>query len=126
MHKSFSFKGINRSNDILLAQDGECLDVVNLRMSNGCLCPMPQPVPTADLSGVYSAVYRHEMADCYVAITADDKQTLHFFDSGWKQMELDGIVLEFPALRGVHRVEFVGNVVACLTYHTEYFISCMK
>lgn len=122
MHKSFSFKGINRSNDILLAQDGECLDVVNLRMSNGCLCPMPQPVPTADLSGVYSAVYRHEMADCYVAITADDKQTLHFFDSEWKQMELDGIVLEFPDLRGVHRVEFVGNVVSCLTSYGIFYL----
>ena len=76
MHKSFSFKGINRSTDLLLASEGECVDVVNLRMSNGCLCPMPQPVPCADLPGVYSAVYTHSTTGFSVAITSDMKKTL--------------------------------------------------
>ena len=35
MHKSFSFKGITRSSDNLLATEGECLELVNLRYVNG-------------------------------------------------------------------------------------------
>ena len=95
MHKSFSFKGINRSSDYLLSQDGECLDVVNLRMSNGTLRPMPKPLVVAGLKGRYSAVYNHGITGCHVAITADEKQTLHFFDCEWKLLEVDGKVLEF-------------------------------
>ena len=115
MHKSFSFKGINRSTDLLLAQDGECLDMVNLRMSNGCLRPMPKPVAVAGLQGKYSAVYSHVITGCYIAITADTLRTLHFFDADWKQLVADGNALEFPGLRDVRSVEFLGNVVCCFT-----------
>lgn len=122
MHKSFSFKGINRSTDLLLGQDGECLDVVNLRMSNGSLHPMPKPVEIAGLQGKYSAVYTHGITDCHVAITADEKQTLHFFDSDWKRMPVAGGVLEFENLRDVIRVEFLGNIVCCLSTRGVYYL----
>lgn len=122
MHKSFSFKGINRSTDLLLASEGECVDVVNLRMSNGCLCPMPQPVPCADLPGVYSAVYTHSTTGFSVAITSDMKKTLHFFDSNWKQLESDGKPLEFDGLREVIGLEFLGNVVCCMTTRGIHYL----
>ena len=122
MHKSFSFKGINRSSDFLLSQDGECLDMVNLRMSNGSLRPMPKPVAVAGLQGCYSAVYSHGTTGFYVAVTADEKKTLHFFDSTWKRLEVDGKVLEFGQLRDVLRVEFLGNVICCLTSRGIYYL----
>ena len=38
MHKVFSFKGVNKATDDVVAQEGECLEVVNLRSSPGvCL-----------------------------------------------------------------------------------------
>ena len=68
MQKNFSFKGINRSTDVALAQDGECVDIVNMRMSNGSLLPMPQPVKVAQLGKEYSAIYWHGIAECYVPV----------------------------------------------------------
>ena len=47
MHKSFSFKGIGGSCDKLLAPEGECLELVNLRMVNGSLRPIPKTVDLA-------------------------------------------------------------------------------
>ena len=122
MHKSFSFKGINRSSDLLLSMDGECLDVVNLRISNGSLRPMPKPVVTAELQGEYSALYTHTLTGCHVAVTADERRTLHFFDSGWKRLVVDGDVLEFAKLRDVIRVEFLGNIICCLTASGIYYL----
>ena len=55
MQKNFSFKGINLSTDSALVQDGECLDIVNMRMSNGSLVPMPQLAMIAGLQKEYSA-----------------------------------------------------------------------
>ena len=49
MQKIFSFKGITRNTGDLLAQEGECLDMVNLRMVNGSLEPFPQPDIVASL-----------------------------------------------------------------------------
>ena len=42
MHKNFSFKGVVRSNDNILAYEGECMELVNLRMVNGSLKPIPE------------------------------------------------------------------------------------
>ena len=106
---------MNRSSDLLLSQDGECLDAVNLRMSNGSLRPMPKPVAVANLQGGYSAVYTHEITGCHVAITADEARTLHFFDADWKRLQTNGKALEFSRLREVCSVGFLGNVVCCLT-----------
>ena len=122
MHKSFSFKGINRSTDLLLAQDGECLDVVNLRMSHGSLRPMPKPIAVAALQGKYSAVYYHGIAGCYIAVTADQDRILHFFDASWNRLVTDGKLLEYSQLRNVGSVEFLGNVACCFTTGGIYYL----
>ena len=115
MQKSFSFKGINRSTDVVLAQDGECLDVVNMRMSNGSLLPMPQPVTVASLRSACPAVYHHPTAGCYIGVTADEERTLRFYDGSFAPMMSGDEMLAFSSLRGVNGIEFVGNIVCCLT-----------
>lgn len=115
MQKSFSFKGINRSTDVVLAHDGECLDVMNMRMSDGSLRPMPQPVTVAGLSSPCSAVYHHPTTGNYIAVTADDERTLQFYDKDFAPIMSGGNMLAIEKLRGVKGVEFVGNIVCCLT-----------
>lgn len=115
MQKNFSFKGINRSTDVVLAQDGECLDIVNMRMSNGSLLPMPKPAKVAELKKEYSALYWHGIAECYVAVTNDSDATLHFYDKDFAPLMAGSAMLVIDGLRGVKRVEFIGNVVCCLT-----------
>ncbi len=116
MYKSFSFKGITRNCDNLLAAEGECLDAVNLRMINGSLKPVPQPLPVVSLPYRYKAIGRHEAAGCYVCITENDG-SLHFYDSNWVALtgrSGDG-PLRFDELSGVLRVEMVGNILCCFT-----------
>ena len=109
MHKSFSFKGITRSSDNLLATEGECLELVNLRYVNGSLRPIPKFKNEAELPAGYSKIFWHEMAECYICVTGDGKGGLCFYDKTWNLMlSADGKVLEFPELSGVGSVEFVG------------------
>ena len=120
MHKSFSFKGINRSTDVALAQDGECLDIVNLRMSDGSLLPMPQPEVVAELGHGYSELYWHGIAECYVAVTGNG--TLHFYHKDFTPLMSGDEMLAFSGMNGVGRIEFVGNIVCCLTEDGIYYL----
>lgn len=120
MQKIFSFKGITRNTDNLLAQEGECMDVVNMRMVNGSLEPFPQPHVKASLPVAYSEAYWHAMAGCNICITADGGE-LHFYDREWKPLAMEWQAGD--ALKGVKRVEFVGNVVCCFTDNAvEYLL----
>ena len=96
MHKSFSFKGLNRSGDVSLAADGECMDVVNLRMNNGVLQPMPALGQVAELESEYFAIYWHPHTKHYLCVVNDSERGVHFYDAEWKR-----VVLEFPELNGV-------------------------
>ena len=109
MQKSFSFKGINHSTDSVLAQDGECLDVINMRMSNGSLLPMPKPAKVAELERGYSALFWHTLPQCYIGITDDSAREAHFYDKDFKRISTGVLVND------VSSVEFVGNVACCLT-----------
>lgn len=116
MQKSFSFKGINHSADTVLAQDGECLDVINMRMSNGSLLPMPQPRMLNLLNTSFSACFWHTLAECYVAITADDEKSTIFYDKNFERISTDVIV------NNVQSVEFIGNVACCLTSNGIHYL----
>ena len=113
MQKIFSFKGITRNTGDLLAQEGECLDMVNLRMVNGSLEPFPQPDIVASLPAAYSAAYWHGLAGCNICITANGGE-LHFYDGEWRPLAMEWQGAD-DAPKGVLRVELVGNVACCFT-----------
>lgn len=116
MQKSFSFKGITRSNDPLMAADGECMEMMNLRSCNGSFKPVPTPVSIASLPVRYLSVMWHGMAGYYICLTDDDRRTLHFYDKDWNRLAGDdGKELLFEELVGVTGVEVLGYVVCCLT-----------
>lgn len=116
MHKNFSFKGVVRSNDNLLANEGECLELVNLRMVNGSLRPIPTMVEEACLYSEYSAIYWHGKASCYMCITKDAERSVDFYDAQWNLLlGNQGTKLYFPLLTKVRSVEFMGYVVSCIT-----------
>lgn len=123
MHKSFSFKGMGGSSDKLLAQDGECMELVNLREVGGSLRPVPQMVELATLDTLYSAIYWHEQASCYLCVTDDSTSTIHFYDSEWEPLiDSSGKRLVFSSLSGVKLVEFIGAVVCCMTAKAIVFL----
>lgn len=113
MHKSFSFKGIARHTDNLLSAEGECLDVVNLRMENGSLSPLPIPEPVVELQNEYRLVKWHEMAACYLCVNTEGE--LHLYDKEWNALMDGDALLRFKELKGVKGIELLGNLVCCLT-----------
>lgn len=116
MNKNFSFKGIVRNNDNILANEGECLELVNMRFVDGSLRPIPEMVERAVLPESYSAIYWHDKAACYICVGSNAPQNLSFYDSEWKVL-VDGMGerLDFPMLEGVKSVEFLGYIVICMT-----------
>lgn len=116
MHKNFSFKGVVRSNDNILANEGECMELVNLRMVNGSLKPVPETVVKAVLPERYSKIYWHDKASCYICVKSDMPNRVSFYDSQWKHLLDDnGKNLDFPLLERVRHIEFLGYVVICIT-----------
>ena len=107
---------------MVLAQDGECLDIVNMRMANGSLLPMPQPEVVAELRHACSALYYHTTAGCYIGITADNERTLHFYDNSFAPLMSGANMFVIEGLQGVNALEFVGNIVCCLTGSGIYYL----
>ena len=114
MHKIFSFKGITRNTDDFIAGEGECIEVMNMRMKDGSLVPVGRPEVVTNLGHAYSAIYRHEVAGCYLCITADGG-ALHIYDNEWTLLKGEDGTPLFGHLRGVRNVELLGYIVCCLT-----------
>ena len=116
MHKNFSFKGVVRSNDNILAYEGECMELVNLRMVNGSLKPIPETEVKAVLPERYSGIYWHDKASFYICIKSDMPDCISFYDSQWKALlDGNGEKLEFTLPGRVKFIEFLGYVVICMT-----------
>ena len=123
MHKNISFKGMVRSNDNVLANDGECLELVNLRMLNGSLRPVSGFVEKVGLARAYSEIYWHDKAMCYFCIADNSARDVDFYDSEWNLLlNKNGNKLNFPLLRGVRTIEFVGYVAACMSDNGIYYL----
>ena len=116
MHKNFSFKGVVRSNDNMLSNDGECMELVNMRMVNGSLRPIPEFAGHAELPGIYSDIYWHDKAECYLCVSKSGIHGVDIYDSAWKLLPgSDGTGLNFEFLKNVRHIEFIGYVAVCLT-----------
>lgn len=118
MQKYFSFRGIVRNTDNLLAHEGECMELVNMRVNNGSLQPVAPPEIVAKFGCAYSAIYIHSLPSVYICVTADEG-CIHLYDNNFKPLStaimVDGSPLLSPEAVGVKRVEFMGNIVCIYT-----------
>ena len=116
MQKCFSFRGIVRNTDNLLAREGECMELVNMRVNNGSLQPVALPDVFASFQQRYTAVYIHSIANVYFFITEGDAR-VHLYDNDFRPLSTALMISGSPLLSldaiGILRVEFVGNI-ACL------------
>ena len=123
MHKNFSFKGVVRSNDNILANDGECMELVNLRMVNGSLRPIPETELKTVLPEKYSKIYWHDKASCYICVKSDMPNGVCFYDSQWNVLlDNNGEKLDFPLLEKVRHIEFLGYVAMCMTGNGIHYL----
>ncbi len=116
MLKNITFKGIVRSTDNLYAKDGECAELINLRITNGVAQPIAPPHILATLPRKYKAVYRHEIAGVYMCIAEEDG-AVYLYDNEFNPWgESETVHLErLPLYSDVKRIEFMGNLVCFFT-----------
>lgn len=120
MHKIVSFKGITRSGDNLVASDGECMELINMRMRDGAMEVMAPPLEVAAFACKYKAMFYHNMANTYMCVTADSG-AVHLYDEQFKPKG-DGDAVLLSSATGVERIEFIGNVAALITDCTTFYI----
>lgn len=100
----------------MLAAEGECIEVMNMRVKDGAFVPLPRPRQAAVLECSYSRIFWHEMARHYLCLTDDSTATLHFYDKEWNRVkDASGQPLLHGGLKGVLGVEFQGYVACCIT-----------
>lgn len=116
MRKMFSFKGMTRNSENLLAEEGCCIEVMNLRAKDGTFVPLPRPKEVAAFETLYSKMFWHEMTQHYLCLTDDSSATLHLYDKNWNRVAgANGEPLSFDELQKVLNVEFHGYVACCIT-----------
>ena len=102
---------MSAGSDNLLSHTGESLELVNLRFSNGSLCPVPRPIEQKVLQQEYSHVFWHPMAECYICVCRDNGK-VHFYNSSWNRLTIEsGEPLLFDELSGVKGIELIGYLV---------------
>ncbi len=124
MQKNFSFKGLTRSGDNLSAADGECMELVNLRVADGCLSPIPVQFAETSLAAGYSDIFWHVGPEKLLCITNDGKGAVHIYDKDYSLVKnsSNGSAELYPQLSGVKKIEFIGNIAACITAETIYYL----
>ncbi len=116
MQKNLTFKGIVRNTDNLYSKDGECVEMVNLRIENGVAVPIARPRELASLPREYKALYRHEAADVYMCI-AKEGGAVYLYDNDFKPFGSGDFqhIEPVPLYFDVNRIEFLGNLVCFFT-----------
>lgn len=123
MQKSFSFKGITRHSDDLLVSDGECMELVNLRVKDGCLEPLPSEYNETELEYCYEKAYRHPVSEMLLCVEYRNQGRVHFYDKDLKLVKSEAGEDElFPDLCNIVRIEFVGSLVCCFSDSTTYYL----
>ncbi|MBQ8257868.1 MAG: hypothetical protein IJY98_08150 [Bacteroidaceae bacterium] len=123
MQKSFSFKGITRNSDNLLVADGECMELINLRVKDGCLEPYPSGYNETELECCFSKIYWHPAAEMFLCLEYNNEGRVYIYDKNFRivRERTTGDSVYFPSLKGVERIEFVGNIVCCIAETTTYY-----
>lgn len=102
--KRIPIKGINRSFDDGISDDGCCMELINARIKNGSVEPVGKPIEITALSSSTSKLYFHAQAGRMLNITtsgiiyAYNAVTYEYT----QQMSSD--------LKGAKRIEFIGNM----------------
>ena len=115
--KRIPIKGINRSFDDGISDDGCCMELINARITNGSVEPIGAPVELTALPSNTKKVYYHQQAMRYLIIFQDGSVSAYSVNTYELEQNLS------VELTGVNRIEFIGNVaVFFFTTTTRYCI----
>lgn len=115
--KRIPIKGINRSYDDGIADDGCCMELINARIRNGSVEPIGAPVEIKELSAATSKVFFHQQVSRMLVISSSGTiNTYHSTTYEYAQQLSSG-------LSGTKHIEFLGNMAIFFTDNaTKYCI----
>ncbi len=101
------FSGINRDIDEGISSDGQCMELVNARISHGSVEPIGRPVPIAQLGidGI-KGMYWHAMAGRYIIVTEGSVYAVTVDEAAHAVS-----ATTITGVEGVTDVQFVGYIV---------------
>lgn len=114
--KRIPIKGINRSFDDGISDDGCCMELINARIINGSVEPIPEPIQITNLPSDTEEVYYHTIAKRVLIINTDRIVTAYSEAYEQEQVLSSGLI-------GTKHIEFMGNVaIFFLEDTTKYCI----
>lgn len=119
--KLVSFTGITRNTDDTISNDGECRDLLNLRIENGALRPVPPPSLKDKLEKKYTLVFRHIGASYANYICVNDYEIdAYLVEGGIYKMET--LPRADNSIK-VNDIQVIGNTLAVITeIGIEYYL----
>lgn len=107
--------GITRSTDDGISKDGECMELINVRVKNGSLSPMGRPIQGKIFPGGRKPVYIHQNAGYthYLSYSESAGILYHEYNKvGEEYIPVGASICEVPDLINV---ESIGNTLIVLT-----------
>lgn len=107
--------GITRSTDDGISKDGECIELINVRVKNGSLSPMGRPIQGKIFPGGRKPVYIHQNAGYthYLSYSESAGILYHEYNKvGGEYVPVGASICEVPDLINV---ESIGNTLIVLT-----------
>lgn len=110
------FSGITRNTDDGICRDGECMELINARIKNGSIEPIPSPIVLQSFNEEYTKGYYHPAPQKYLFITSDTKIVSYDKDLCNKTLLSDTVT-------GVTDIQFIGYILCAMTDEgIHYFI----
>lgn len=120
--KIISFAGITKNTDDTISGDGECQDLLNIRIKDGALRPIPPPLLKEKLGGSYEMVFRHVGAnyDNYICVRNGE---IDAYISSNDDIRETTTLLRSDSSIPIHDIRIIGNTLSVITQTgIEYYL----
>lgn len=111
--------GITRNTDDTISTDGDCMELINVRIKNGSALPVGKPVLLKSFGGAYISGFYHSLAKRYVFIK--ENGSIVAYDENFSNIQ------NLTTLtHTVERLEFIGYTLCALTEAGIYYFIFKK
>lgn len=120
--KIISFAGITRNTDDTISGDGECQDLLNMRIKDDALRPVPPPALIERLEKRYDMVFRHVGAnyDNYICVHRGE---IDAYTSDTDNVRKTTTLLRSDNSIPIHDIRIVGNTLSVINQTgIEYYL----
>ena len=117
---TISFKGINRSSDLGISPDGQCMELINAKISGESIVPVGKPIlEHGNFYATPEFIHVNNNYEHVISVSTNGTSTIVYdcdrpsYSTTYRQTIVTGIV-------GFKRIESVGNILVIIADKTTY------